>query len=72
MKNAVTDFIARSNVYKFDGQEKFEITLTHLKETIIESDPACLLEVIDYYLVLARFYIFEVDPEHEDLEAEKE
>jgi hypothetical protein len=28
--------------------------------------------VIDYYLVLARFYIFEIDPEREDLEAEKE
>jgi hypothetical protein len=35
IKNAVTDFIARSNVYKFDGQEKFEITLAHLKEKII-------------------------------------
>lgn len=72
IKNAVTDWITRSNVYKFDGAENFEVTLQHLKETIIESDPTCAPEVIDYYFVLARFYVFEIDPDREDLEAEKE
>lgn len=72
MKNAIADLIARQNVYKFDGPDKFEDTLKLLKETILEvHNESDVSEKIDYYLVLARFYVFDVDPDAEDLDTEK-
>ena len=63
--------IARSNVYKFDGAEKFEETLSHLRSIIKEVEGPDIHEKIEHFLMLSRFFIFNIDPEAEDLEAEK-
>ena len=57
-------------MYIYDGQEKFE---EHFK-TIIRDKLAGLVDdaVIDHYKGLALLFLFSIDPEQGDLDAEKE
>ena len=59
LRKAADDFIARQNVHKFDGLDKFTQHLSLLKAAIKDDFPDAENQVIAHFEKLALFYVFE-------------
>ena len=70
LRDFCNDLIKRVNVHEFNGREAFE---KHFDEQIANQlvdqvEPEC----ITHYRQLALMFLFQEDPDHADLEAEKD
>ena len=64
-------------MYQFDGKEKFiqqfDTTVRQpVKQIIDQSESTQMLAQLDHFEALAKFFLFDEDPQAEDLENEKQ
>ena len=70
LKEHLKDFIKRGNVYRFDGLSKFNEYYDENVKKALESNGVDSV-IIEHYRSLALLFVFDKDPDQEDLEAEK-
>ena len=69
LQTAFTDIIKRGNVYQFDGREKSELLFDEVSQTA--ADAGADSTTLTHFRSLARMFLWEEDPEKEELEREK-
>jgi len=63
--------IKRSNVFEFEGQDKFKQHFdTKVRDEIASKWPE-VNQFIDHYYGLCLMFLFKIDPEQDSLEQEK-
>ena len=67
LRSYIDDLIKRANVHEFEGRETFETKFAE-QTSSIHLDPAFL----EHFRQLAVLFLFNEDPDHEELEAEKD
>lgn len=70
LQRQASDYFERSNVYQFDGIEKFKASLEVLKAAVRDY-PDSDLVALEHFCQCALLYLFDQDPDSEDLEKEK-
>lgn len=68
LRTYIDDLIKRHNVHEYDGRETFEAKYAEQITSQIHMDP----ELLEHYRKLAILFLFNEDPDHEELEAEKD
>ena len=68
MRDFCDDLIKRKNVQEYEGKEAFETNFTEQITNQCQLDPA----LIEHFRKLALYFLFDEDPDHEELEAEKD
>ena len=73
LRELCDDFIRRGNVYKLEGEQSLSEKINNFKQELLSkvSNQEYWLNKLDHVFVQAKYFVFDIDPCHDLLEAVK-